>query len=165
MESKDLARLLGISHQMCNRLKKRGMPTDSLESAIEWRKRNLEPTQVKSWRIDGNTGVKLGSKTAQNKAIAETLTLTVPKLWFDQAGYLATALRENGVTVTAKQVIDVQHFLFLMYMSLTDEYLGCENQYQFTPILTAEPGTEIWPSLMGRLNQILNEAPTPRDYG
>ncbi|SDX62221.1 hypothetical protein [Nitrosomonas oligotropha] len=42
MESKELAKLLGISHQMCNRLKKRGMPTNSLQNALEWRKRNLD---------------------------------------------------------------------------------------------------------------------------
>ena len=36
----------------------RGMPCDSLESAIQWRRRNLDVTQTKSWRIDGNSGVK-----------------------------------------------------------------------------------------------------------
>ncbi|SDX04053.1 hypothetical protein [Nitrosomonas oligotropha] len=54
MKTSELAEKLGISQQMCNRLKKRGMPCDSLQSAIEWRKRNLDLTQTKLWRIDGN---------------------------------------------------------------------------------------------------------------
>ncbi|MBA3696991.1 MAG: hypothetical protein H0W85_09640 [Methylotenera sp.] len=163
MESKELARLLGISHQMVNRLKKRGMPTDSLTSAIDWRKRNLDLTQTKSWRIDGNKGVKLGFNSAQNET-AKTLTKVMPELWFDQAGYLATALRESGVQITAEQVMEAQHYLFLMYMSLVDEYLKCENHYQSTPILVANPESEIWPSLMARLNQILSEELTPREF-
>lgn len=56
METKELAKLLGISHQFCNRLKKRGMPTVSLEAATEWRRRNIDLTQTKYWRIDGNPG-------------------------------------------------------------------------------------------------------------
>ncbi len=162
MESKELARLLGISHQMVNRLKKRGMPTD-LESAKAWRKRNLDVTQTKSWRIDGNKGVKQGTYSAQNET-AKTLTKVIPELWFDQAGYLATALRESGVQITAEQVMEAQHYLLLMYMSLVDDYLKCENQYSSTPILVAKPGSEIWPSLMARLNQILSEEPTPRNF-
>jgi len=54
----DLAQRLGISRQMAYKLKARGMPCDSLESAIEWRRRNLDITQTKQWRIDGNKGIK-----------------------------------------------------------------------------------------------------------
>ncbi|MBE7525725.1 hypothetical protein HS096_05065 [candidate division WWE3 bacterium] len=71
MRTSELAAGLGISVQMCNRLKKRGMPCDSLQSAIEWRKRNLDITQTKSWRIDGNQGMK----TVSVETTKETCTL------------------------------------------------------------------------------------------
>ena len=58
MKTLELAKELNISVQMCNRLKRRGMPSDSLQSAIEWRKQNLDITQTKNWRIDGNQGKK-----------------------------------------------------------------------------------------------------------
>jgi len=58
MRIDDLAQNLKISRQMVYRLKARGMPCDSLKSAIEWRRRNLDITQTKTWRIDGNLGVK-----------------------------------------------------------------------------------------------------------
>ncbi len=63
-----LAQQLGISRQMAYRHKTRGMPTNSLEAAKEWRRKNLDFTQTKSWRIDGNKGVKYSkSKTNQDK--------------------------------------------------------------------------------------------------
>lgn len=68
MKTSELAARLGISVQMCNRLKKRGMPSNSLQSAIGWRNRNLDITQTKSWLIDGNQGVKMVStETAEEK--------------------------------------------------------------------------------------------------
>ncbi len=73
MQTKDLAQQLKISPQMCNRLIKRGMPTDSLEAAIQWRAKNLDVTQTKSWRVDGNTGVKTGiskpKQTTKNQPV------------------------------------------------------------------------------------------------
>jgi len=56
----DLAQHLGISRQMAYRHKARGMPTNSLEAANEWRRKKLDFTQTKSWRIDGNTGLRFG---------------------------------------------------------------------------------------------------------
>lgn len=58
MKISDLAQNLKISRQMAYRHAARGMPCDSLESAIQWRRRNLDITQTKTWRIDGNLGVK-----------------------------------------------------------------------------------------------------------
>lgn len=72
METKELAQLLGISHQMANRLKKLGMPTHSLESSIALRKQNLDVTQTKKWRIDGNSGIKCQSENFEAKADADS---------------------------------------------------------------------------------------------
>lgn len=74
MKTKDIAELLGISQQMCNRLEKRGMPTDSLDNAIAWRKRNLDNSQTKSWRIDGNEGGRAVSSVS-NETLEDNRTL------------------------------------------------------------------------------------------
>ncbi len=63
MKINDLAQHLGISRQMAYRHKARGMPTNSIEAAKEWRKRNLDFTQTKSWRIDGNPGLRIWIRT------------------------------------------------------------------------------------------------------
>ncbi|PTQ65147.1 hypothetical protein C8R26_1572 [Nitrosomonas oligotropha] len=72
MKTSELAEKLGISPQMCNRLKKRGMPCNSLQGAIEWRKRNLDATQTKNWRVDGNQGVKTVSTVSIPSVSNET---------------------------------------------------------------------------------------------
>jgi len=79
IKTKELAEFLGISTQMCNRLKKRGMPCDSLESAIEWRNRNLDATQTKSWRIDGNQKAKPVS-TVSIPSVSNETTVEVRSL-------------------------------------------------------------------------------------
>ena len=72
METNELAKLLGISHQFCNRLKKRGMPTVTIEAAIEWRRKSIDVRQTKHWRIDGNPGKHANETLAiRNKPIEE----------------------------------------------------------------------------------------------
>jgi len=52
----ELAKQIGISRELLHRHIKRGCPTDSLESALLWRSKNLDITQTKQGRITGNTG-------------------------------------------------------------------------------------------------------------
>jgi len=54
MQKNELAKLLDLSPSMVTKLTKRGMPTDSLERAEKWRRRNLEPGRVKGSRFDPN---------------------------------------------------------------------------------------------------------------
>lgn len=54
MQLKDLAAGLGISPAMVSKLKRRGMPVDSVEAAEKWRKRHLLSTRTK--------GVRAGSE-------------------------------------------------------------------------------------------------------
>lgn len=48
MLKKDLACGLGVSAAMVTKLSKRGMPTDCIEHAKQWREKNLEPSRLKS---------------------------------------------------------------------------------------------------------------------
>ena len=49
-----LARSLGLSRQMVYKLANQGMPIDTLESAVAWRNKNINPFTSKALRIDGN---------------------------------------------------------------------------------------------------------------
>ncbi|MDV6345636.1 hypothetical protein [Nitrosomonas sp. Is37] len=171
MKIKDLAEGLGISVRMVYKLKQRGMPTDSLEAAIEWRRRNLDVTQTKRWRIDGNSGVKCEKANSAdhilsgvddeqlNRVIKHVLTEVMPVRWFQEMGWLATALRECGVNITAEQVVRTQQPLFLIYIEEVTRFLQENDDLEFevTPILKAQPDDEIYPSMIRRLNQILSE--------
>jgi len=95
MKTVELAQQLDISRQMVNKLRKRGMPVDSLEAAIEWRNRNLNPITTKEGRLGGNTGFESGStgskkrtvdnsddKDTINAALTYALTGIMPQLVF-----------------------------------------------------------------------------------
>lgn len=101
METKILAKQLGISHQLCNRLKKRGMPTDSLEVAIQWRRMNLDTTNTKEWRIDGNTGLKRSNENNSNKSFEE-LTNSVQSRQLDLETTNAEELYQNARALKEK---------------------------------------------------------------
>lgn len=62
----ELAKRIGISRELLHRHIKRGCPTDSLESAQEWRAKNLDLTQTKEGRITGNSGGKKSKQDSQN---------------------------------------------------------------------------------------------------
>jgi len=52
MKQPDLAQALGVSLVMLWRLKRRGMPVDSLEAAVRWRAEHLVKTRMKGVRRD-----------------------------------------------------------------------------------------------------------------
>lgn len=169
MKISDLAQSLGISRQMTHRLKARGMPCDSLESAIEWRRQNLDITQTKRWRIDGNSGVKrqpaqvnksMVDDDAKDKIVSKALTRIVPELWFSQINRLGTALREHDINVSAESLVKIQSLLFLLYMIEVDRYLKTEAIYELPPALMVQPGDKSYPSLITLLNQTLNKEKT-----
>jgi len=164
METKQIAPLLGISIQMVNKLKRRGMPCDSLESAIEWRRQNLDVTQTKNWRIDGNNSRKRvvvekesGDTELIRRSLIEALTHVVPRIWFGEVGWLGRALKEQGIDVKADQLLEVQGLLFLIYMDEVDDYFESENNYWIPDALMTRPSDKAYPSLIERLNQILNK--------
>lgn len=51
MKGTDLALALGISPQAVSKLRRRGMPTISVEAAQKWRRRHLEAARVKDQRM------------------------------------------------------------------------------------------------------------------
>jgi hypothetical protein len=65
LKQSELADGLDISTRQVRKLVARGMPTDSLKAALAWRSANLEPTQRKGSRIDGNPGVARAEEPAE----------------------------------------------------------------------------------------------------
>lgn len=61
----ELAKQIGISRELLHRHKARGCPVDSLESALLWREKNLDFTQIKKSRILGNEGGKMSKPASQ----------------------------------------------------------------------------------------------------
>ncbi len=163
MEMKILAQQLGISYQMANRLKRRGMDCTSLESAKAWRRANIDPFRSKTGRIGGgNTGkkyqpVQVKEKQLDNASISWALTRIVPDLWFSQIQRLGVACREHDVIVSAETLAKMQGLLFLLYQIEVDRYLETDALYDLPDILMIKPDDAAYPSLINALNQTLNE--------
>ena len=102
METKELAKQLGISHQLCNRHKKRGMPCDSLEAAIKWRKNNLAFGRTKSSRIDSNPGKHTNETQASNSKPIEDLKQEVNAAQLDLEVKNAETLYRNARALRLK---------------------------------------------------------------
>lgn len=90
---------------------------------------------------------------------ARTLTRIVPDLWFGQIGWLATALREQGIKITPEQLVGAQSVLFQIYIGEVIDYLELDEDktlFGVPSALMARPGDKIYPSLIASLNQILS---------
>jgi hypothetical protein len=80
MLRKDLATALGISVQMVGRLKKRGMPVDSISSAQKWRNRNLQISRTREYRADGNSGKRISGRERRPAGRVEDADLDIGQL-------------------------------------------------------------------------------------
>lgn len=76
MQKTKLARLLGVSRETVHRLVKRGMPSDSLSNAIEWRAKNLDIRQTIQGRITGNSGGKRSGHDSQSQSHLKQIEFT-----------------------------------------------------------------------------------------
>jgi len=102
METKELCKLLGISHQLCNRHKKRGMPCDSLATAKKWRESNLDITRTKSWRADSNPGKSSNETQAIYDKPIEDLKQKVNATQLDLESKDAETLYKNARALKIK---------------------------------------------------------------
>lgn len=166
-----LAKQLGISRELLHRHIKLGCPTDSVESAMKWRNENLDVIQTKSWRIDGNQGVNRKPSSQVNattKAIQpheverivneRTLTKIIPNRYFGRVDWLATALKEAGVTVTGGQVVEIQDTLFSTYLDeIVYGYFEIDGSFELPPIFEMRIDSEEHKSRIAALDRLLSE--------
>lgn len=99
MKKKDLAYALGISAPMVSKLSAKGMPTSSLEAAMSWRRRNLEPGRIKGVRVDTARGTPMSVITAMRMAELANDDFAT---WYDD---LQAALRTVPVHHRAKVLL------------------------------------------------------------
>ena len=175
MNKIELARQIGISRELLHRHAKRGCPVDSLESALLWRSKNLDPRQTKQGRITGNTGggkSKPGSRSqvndtafeanrvhsdAEKKIIEKTLMSILPNLYFERVDWLATALKEAGVTVTGKQVIAIQDSLLSTYMEkIIYGYLQSNNHFELPPLFEMRLDSKERKAVIASIDELLS---------
>lgn len=98
MKKTELARSLGISRQMVYRLMNKGMPADNLETALNWRRHNINLFMSKHGRVDGNTGIK----TQQDSKLYDQLQETVASMELDLEVTDAKLLYRNARAVKEK---------------------------------------------------------------
>lgn len=158
-----LAQELGISRVALYKNIENGCPTDSVHAAKAWREINLNPNMSKEGRLFGNDG---GAKRKQQPdnddyiirhTIDHVLTELIPKMWFEQVGWLGAVMKDNGVKVTAEQLLKIQGCLLVLYMGAVDEYFEEKTTFFIGDIMYATPESEIYPSLIERLNEILKD--------
>lgn len=104
MMQKDLAAALGISPAMVSRLAKRGMPTDSLERAQKWRRKNLPMARMKGNRADTVAMSKAGSGPTRSPAanaddeaverVSRLMGMAAAALAVDQLALIKAELRD-----------------------------------------------------------------------
>jgi hypothetical protein len=172
MQITDLARSLGISRQMVYKLRDKGMPTDNVQVAVEWRKRNIDPFRSKALRIDGNQGVKYQSPKVNKSAsirdrvyneaggriFEETLTDTVPNLYFERVDWLAVALKDAGVPVTGAQIMEIQDNLFSTYLEeIVYGHFQIDSHFDLPPISLMRLDSPERKAVIASLDKILSE--------
>ena len=107
MKQYELATLLGVTPAVVTRLKRRGMPTDSLERAQRWRKRHLEPGRVKGAKLAAANGPRKApsSKPAEKIPAAQSEPGATSANWADivhlaqQAGDALLKALEHGEAI------------------------------------------------------------------
>lgn len=74
LSRQDLADALGVSTMQVWRLAKRGMPTDSIRAAREWRAANLDPSQSREFRQDAHYRPRQVKRPAPSPVAVEAAT-------------------------------------------------------------------------------------------
>lgn len=100
MQKKELAKLLNISPSMVTKLAKQGMPTDTLEHAQKWRRRNLEPGRIKGSRFDPNKPPTPAKPATTPRALPGVSVAEV-----EAVATLSNSALEQGNQVTAETPI------------------------------------------------------------
>lgn len=69
MTQKELAAALNLTQQRVGQMVREGMPTDSVEAARTWRKRNVDPTRTKEWQQQARDGYRAPAEPAPLPAV------------------------------------------------------------------------------------------------
>ena len=160
MKITELAKQLGISRELLHRHIKRGCPTDSVESAIEWRSKNLDHTQTKQGRITGNSGgkkSKLDSQVNDDEVVSSDMAELIHRVNdqqldletknADELFRNARALREKAAAL--QQAAEHEKFVGTLVEKEAVEKIVFERSRQFRDGLLSL-SRRLAPELVGR---------------
>lgn len=149
MTKTELAKLLGVSRAIVHRLEKRGMPVDNLQAAISWRSKNLDITQTKQGRIDGNTGGRKSNphkaKEGQQNSMTNQLSLNSQDA--EEVYRNARALKEKFLALQAD--VDYRQAIGDLVEKTVVEKIIFERARQFRDGVTAS-SKRLAPLLVGK---------------
>jgi transcriptional regulator with XRE-family HTH domain len=111
LTQKELAERLGISDRQVRKLAAKGMPTDSLESAKQWRSGRMDVSQSKEFRIDGNPGTRRGTEPEHRaeSGTVEEQSIDLEITDADTLYWRSRAVKEKSLALQAK----AEHDLFI----------------------------------------------------
>ena len=134
MNGKEMAAALGLSAAMVSKLRKRGMPMESVERAERWRRRNLEPARTKAMRMNTIAGPVAPAVPAQPLApLAKEDPLA--------AEFLDVAYRDPEVTsepFTATMEAELRSLLRRMPFSVF-RWLWVDHQHAYNFVCRLVP--------------------------
>lgn len=111
LTQKELADLLGISDRQVRKLAAKGMPTDSLEAAKQWRSGRMDVSQSKEFRIDRNPGTRRGAEPEhkEESGTDEEQSIDLEVTDADELFRRSRAVKEKSLALQAK----AEHDLFI----------------------------------------------------
>lgn len=105
MKQSELSKALGLSKGQVSKLVARGMPTDTVEGAEAWRRKNLEPMMLVSHQVKKARSRMLQDEAAadaQRNPIDAVLFGVLPQLFFEREA-LRTVLSNAGIKADEEQ--------------------------------------------------------------
>jgi hypothetical protein len=140
MKDKELAVALGISGAMVSKHKAKGMPTDSVESALRWRAAYLQPARVKGVRADTATASNAGTATAATETPSGAPSYMASRARREAA---EAAIAENKLREQTGELVrteDVRRAMGMKVAALSQALFQIPPR--LTPVLVAETSAE-----------------------
>lgn len=98
---------------------------------------------------------------AEVRIFEETLTDTVPNLYFERVDWLAMALKDAGVSVTNAQIMEIQDNLFSTYMEeIVYGHFQIDSHFDLPPISLMRLDSPERKAVIASLDKILCEETT-----
>uniref|UniRef100_UPI00374DA8F7 hypothetical protein n=1 Tax=Nitrosomonas sp. TaxID=42353 RepID=UPI00374DA8F7 len=91
-----------------------------------------------------------------------TLTEIIPNRYFERVDWLAIALKEAGVSVNGKQVIEIQDSLFSVFMEeIIYGYFEIDSDFDLPPLFEMRINSKERKSRIAELDKLLCEDAAP----
>lgn len=125
----DLAVSLGVSVGQASKCAARGMPTDDLEAARQWRLENLH------WKARTARPIPPPPPPPPPDPVSLALREAVPVMLFSPE-IIAAVATDAGIAMTAEQARKFTAYMLCVYMAQVDDLLGTVGMFRVPPELS-----------------------------